>query len=63
MIKFNYRHSIQTMNKQLVKKGMKIGFFMQSGQPTYQITDKNGVCGFYYSAKDVAEFATKVANQ
>jgi len=56
----NYRHSLASMNKAVANKGYKIGFFMQSGKPTYQITENGEVCGFYYRASDVAEFCNKV---
>jgi hypothetical protein len=48
------------MNASVSDKGYRIGFFMQSGNPTYQITENGAVCGFYYRASDVAEFCNKI---
>jgi len=60
MKQLNYRHSLESMNASVSDKGYRIGFFMQSGNPTYQITENGAVCGFYYRASDVAEFCNKI---
>lgn len=60
MNKINYRHGLESMNNAINHKGYKIGFFMQDGKPTYLITEHGVTCGFYYKAKDVAEFCNKI---
>jgi hypothetical protein len=67
MTKFNYRHSLQTLNKALSSVGHKFNFIMQSGNPCWVLYENIGsapaVCGYYYTATDAAEIATTLINK
>lgn len=67
---FNYRHRLQTLQKALEPTGHKLNFIMQSGQPTYILSERTTetttgwrTCGFYYSATDAAEITNELTKQ
>ena len=61
---YNFRHSLQTLNRVLGAKGYKFNFIMQSGKPCYILNEVFGsgfrVCGYYYSASDAAKITNKL---
>ncbi len=67
MKKLNYRHSIETLNKNLESRGEWITYAMQDGKPLYTLHEKidhpscnSRTCGYFYSATDAAEYVNKV---
>jgi len=57
----NYRHSLQTMQKQAEKHGYRVGFIMSCGQPIWTVSENNVICGYYYTATDIADFINRVS--
>jgi len=59
----NFRHSLKTMNSELIKHDEKITHFMENGANVYHVSiftqNKWVTCGFYYNASDVAEYINK----
>ena len=65
-IKLNYRHSLKTMNEQLAKHNEKVVVFGQAGNIVHKIRGANDTdgkltktCGYFYNAKDCAEYINK----
>jgi hypothetical protein len=66
MIKLNYRHSLQTMRKELERNNETLLFYYQNAKPVYQVLETGSsfdnptrTCAFFYNASDIAEYINK----
>jgi hypothetical protein len=59
----NFRHSLKTMNSELIDHNEKINHFMENGCNVYHVVELTlgrwVTCGFYYSASDIADYINK----
>ena len=72
MTKLNYRHSLNTLNKNLAESNINesVEFaYAQSGKDVYRLLEpgkmKNHVveCGIYYSKSDLVEYVNSQINK